>query len=1233
MANCILALATLGALGIWVAAATVAHAQFRPIPNYVGIGAGAQFRNDINNHLSGAAAVAPRIVSLPVGQLPTEQDGQEYWCSDCKQTNPCLGGGQGALVVGMQGQWNCLAGANGTALGGFPLGGNVSAATHTIQNLATDAATGDALSRGQSTMSSLAVPTAAVPMNTQRLTGLGTNISTGDALSQGQSTLNSLASPTAPFAMANQPLSGLPAAAASGQAIAYGQSGAQLTVNRAGAFVSEGDNGNGSGTSNVIPAPANIVSGNALVAVGNWESATAVISFPSGFTALRSDSTTGLTAAWGCKIATGSEPGSYTLTSTVSAFNAGAIVQLKGVTCSMLASSENAANAASVTTAGFTVAPNSFVVSEGSFGGNTNLYPAYGQNLIPGGRGGLGAAGFVSPTGVAPSSSYSIIGGATNFLVSQIALQAATTVQSAPLVTGQTGAQLGSLTANVNNVLNVMAPPYNAQGDGNTDDLPAIQQAVYDACGLPNPPTGSPLVTATKAVYLPAPPVSYMHSAPIRIPCKGLEFYGSGGSKLSQNYFGHAIVQMIWGDTGLVYDASLVTGPGHSLDSTQSLPQPQVIDAGRLINAPGSNNLPGQFGSGFNIAVFVKHTATGGILLASSPSYPGTGGSGGGAFEFTYGGGDSVTMTVNTTGGVVTIPTCASQTEGTIYELELDWDGATYRGWQGVPGGTAVSCGTQASSNHIVQSPFEVIMLPPHGRAAYWPIDGQGGVDTGLVGSIDSVRFERGSVHTTAYTVPSVKFSADSNTFFLTNFENPLDGTNLGYTYNGTKVYSSVTSNNVGYAAQSNIHDLDLCGGNTTNTDGLWAIGANDSIWKNLNCSNAYYSQFDFAENDYYARAENLHGFGGHYGINYGGAFNGSMAMNNGVDETDIACFIHEGGGGGAFEDYHDKCVNRGTLRYGWIEDQSSANYFYPDMDMEAGATNFVASVLLNSPSGYYFYGAGLAASNGTSFIQQDNGGLGSTFIGAHFGVVSATPSYIINYTNGTPTSPTQLINTVNPAGVPLSNQAGNPNILVLGSQSVIQALELQQVPKFDAGVAHLIVNPIADPAAATISVVGGTASTAYGPYFVVCHDSNGGVTLPSASSNTVADGPASLSGSNYINIAWSAVTGCATWDVLKNSTGLSLALGVAGTSYNDIGGSTSAYTAPTRNSTGDISGLAHISTGTTFAKLPGTVVNGMRVYCSNCDPPANPPVICTSAGARTGAFADGVNNQWLCAP
>src|SRR5579859_731329 len=128
------AIVQLGTLAIMVGATAVANAQFRAIPNYVGVGAGLQFRNDINNHLSGAAPIAPRIASLPFGQLPTEQEGQEYWCPDCQQTNPCQGAGHGALALGSQGQWSCTSGA--TLTSGFPLTLDVSAGAHRIQSLA-----------------------------------------------------------------------------------------------------------------------------------------------------------------------------------------------------------------------------------------------------------------------------------------------------------------------------------------------------------------------------------------------------------------------------------------------------------------------------------------------------------------------------------------------------------------------------------------------------------------------------------------------------------------------------------------------------------------------------------------------------------------------------------------------------------------------------------------------------------------------------------------------------------------------------------------------------------------------------------------------------------------------------------------------------------------------------------------------------------------------------------------
>jgi hypothetical protein len=54
---------------------------------------------------------------------------------------------------------------------------------------------------------------------------------------------------------------------------------------------------------------------------------------------------------------------------------------------------------------------------------------------------------------------------------------------------------------------------------------------------------------------------------------------------------------------------------------------------------------------------------------------------------------------------------------------------------------------------------------------------------------------------------------------------------------------------------------------------------------------------------------------------------------------------------------------------------------------------------------------------------------------------------------------------------------------------------------------------------------------------------------------------------------------------------------------------------------------------GMKFADLPGTVTNGVRRYCVDCDPPANPPVACTSSGTKTGAWIDGLNNIWICVP
>jgi hypothetical protein len=1240
------AIAQWGTLAIVVGAAAVAHAQFRAIPNYVGVGAGLQFRNDINNHFSGAATIAPRIASLPFAQLPTEQEAQEYWCPDCQQTNPCQGAGHGALALGSQGQWSCTSGA--TLPNGFPLSLDVSAGAHRIKSLAPNSTTGDALSQGQSHLNDLTTASASYNMGANRLQNLGSAATNGDALSYGQS-----GAILSGLNLNTHTATGLAPATANGQALAFAQNGAQLTTNQPSIAAISTIENSGGGTPFVINAPASIVAGNALVLVIGVYPTASSFTLPTGFTQVRLDNTgANWTQMVACKTATGSEPSSYSISfAGGGSTSVGAILQLSNTNCSELdVNSGGFANSATTLTipSVTTSQTNEYVLAAASWAcadvPGINVGQIYINN---GGFGRLTVSGYLQ---TAASSSPTPVVGPLNtqncspvtVTGQQLAFIPTTTVQAVPLITNQSGAQLSALNASVNNVLNVMAPPYRALGDGNTDDTNSIQQAIYDACGS-NPPT-FPGRGATKAVYLPAASVCYMHSKPLRIPCTNLELFGQGtGSKLCQNYTGEALLQNGWGVANLPTGAALV-GSGNSLLSPGVGSIANSIDLSRFINGVGTNKLAAKVtGSGFNIAFFMKATVGGGQILGSHNAYPGTGN---GAFSFIYNGSNQVLSSVNTVaGGLLTLTACPAQTLGSVYEIEMDWDKSTYRVWQGTPGGTAVLCGSSASANAMTQGPFEEVMLPDGGPHAFWP-EGSSNVQNAFSGSLDSVRFEATSVHAAAYTVPNAKFSADNQTYYLQNFEPSLDGTQIGHTFNNTTVYSIVTGTTIGATGGDSIHDLELCstaiGPVGGNPDGLWAAGGNGSHWRNLRCSNAYYSQFDFFSQDFLAHVDDLEGFGGHVGIVKGSQFADSIILNSGIDGTDVACEVAIGGGGGSYEEQHPRCVDRGGLRYGWIEDQAQGLINYPFVDQEAGIEpQFVATYLFNTPFGpYVVNGGNIDTRNAAPYVIQDNGGYGTTFLGMLFNVFGQDQpaSAIVKYTNGNPATPTQLINTLVPAGVPLSNQAGNPNILSLGigQSTVLQSLELQQAPKFDAGLNHLTVGAISDPTAPAISVAGATGGTSYGPYFVVCHDINGGVTNVSPASNTVANGPASLTGANFIQINWTANSACATWDVLKGNTVTSLTTGVNGSasSFSDIGQATASYTAPVRNNTGDINyGSILVSAGMTFSKLPGTVVNGGRFYCTDCDPPANPPVTCTHAGAKTGSWVDGLNGQWLCVP
>jgi len=323
-------------------------------------------------------------------------------------------------------------------------------------------------------------------------------------------------------------------------------------------------------------------------------------------------------------------------------------------------------------------------------------------------------------------------------------------------------------------------------------------------------------------------------------------------------------------------------------------------------------------------------------------------------------------------------------------------------------------------------------------------------------------------------------------------------------------------------------------------------------------------------------------------------------------------------------------------------------NFIDPALDVENGGVS--GAVFLAGSASMNVFGGGLTSAATTPLITISPQNTGNIAIhGTALGVNSGAPE-IVNLEAASAGFGSQAMQgTVlfdeaefgtstpqsnPPFNIPWSNQANL--VQVIGNNWTINGnTTLAGIPTFGAGLQHLSVPGVPTPAAPVISVVGTTGSNVYGPYYVVCRDYNGGTTYVSNASNTVANGPATLNASNYIQVTWTGNSNCASWDVLKGTASTAIATALAGrsVSFNDQGQATSGYTPPLRNTTGDVTaGTMFVSTGSNFASIPGTVANGGHFYCSDCDPPANPPVACTSSGAKTGAMVYGVHNQWICA-
>lgn len=525
-----------------------------------------------------------------------------------------------------------------------------------------------------------------------------------------------------------------------------------------------------------------------------------------------------------------------------------------------------------------------------------------------------------------------------------------------PLLFGQQGSNTPSY------ILNVQAAPYNAVADSVTDAGPAIQQAIYDIEGATPPTFPTAPLGGFGTIYLPKSPLPasssrrcYAISKPLRVASGPIEIKGDSGTCIQKLFAGPTVINENWGIDNLQYGPALV-GTGQSMStvgySNGGAPANKgLIDLAQFINTT-QHNFATLSPTGFDIEFWLEPVSFNGgqvNIFASNPNNPA---SGNGMFNIHYtgAGNNQVAAAVETTGGLVSLTACPAQTANNAYDIALDWDGTTYRLFQG-----GVLCNSSASSNAPVLGPFESMQLPALGGFDYWMVGGSG--SSPFQGYIDSLRIELQSEHATNYTPPTARFVADGPTLLLLNWDASIDGTQIGYAtgfpwhaYLPVLEGGSITGGDA-----LHLHDMELCGddGNQWHRgDGLFSQWAVNSEIDHISCTNATYAGLNFYNNDYGTFEHDNFVDGGLVGILHGVAWNGSLAQNDRMDGQAIACEETVGDGGGGFHDIHEGCTNRGGLYYCkmYMGEAFGGLIDFDGCDQEAGDSNYVATILNANP-------------------------------------------------------------------------------------------------------------------------------------------------------------------------------------------------------------------------------------------------------------------------------------------
>jgi hypothetical protein len=704
-------------------------------------------------------------------------------------------------------------------------------------------------------------------------------------------------SPTADINFNAHKASNLGSGTVNGDALAFGQVGAQL-----GAFVQPfvrpGSTLNfvsGGASSNTNNKPANTAQGDLLLyCVINGSSSAAPTVIPSGFTALPMVINGGkaLSCLW--KLASSSEPSSYTVTFAANGFIDGVLMDIANVapgspidaTNSSIASLSPYTIAAPVTTNS-----KDLIIIIGGESEPQTLNSPVGTLVL--GPAGLDFTDVWSS--LAAPATANISGGGGTAVGQQIAILPSS-IQGAPALrdtaTGflslvSTSSPNYSQLANpmtgfdVNNCVNPVSAAYGADPTGASDSSAALDAASLDACAR-----GLPICLPAGTYSVCSQP--WLHTCAGSSPTTSLpDIFGAGRRETviqrcntPRNSVMPVMVLapagVVTGGAGLA--APLVGSTGNSFNFSTGFPLFDLDEAmgNRALNglaaftAEGffttttvsvSQMIFGSLGSATPVAVGCQQVASDGATMPTCK----------GAVEvFVNADGKlKARFRTGTTGwiGANSFTSASALSANTTYYWQFSYDGSNGRLYHAVPGSALTSDGKVAMTGAVSQRVDEDLVLGSD--VEYWHLltpafDFQGKMDSVRLSNTARCTNDSGGC-----TAPNAKLAGDTNTLFLENWSNtnlPLVSPEWFSIVGTNSTFAStprdqpwMTMRNFGFGNPGgnlpHIKDLSIFGGSFNLVADVTAPQL-----ENIGFSGAQYGLMIDQINDYGASGRNLYG-------------------------------------------------------------------------------------------------------------------------------------------------------------------------------------------------------------------------------------------------------------------------------------------------------------------------------------------------------------------------------------